>query len=194
MSYADTRQRILRMLPKGAVGAEIGVWQGDYSERLLDIAAPRVLHLIDPWAVRLDPKYDAAWYGKARGADMEATYQSVRARFAREIAAGQVVLHRSLSAEALAQFPDGALDYVYVDGDHAYEAVREDLELSVHKVRTGGAICVDDHRIGKWWADGVVRAVNEVLGRYPQSLQMVFCADSQVVIVKREDVPVPQAV
>lgn len=187
MSYADTRMRILRMLPKGGIGAEIGVWRGDYSERLLDIATPRKLHLIDPWAVRMDPNYDAAWYGKARGVDMEATYQQVCARFAAEIKSGQVAIHRKLSTEAMAEFPDGALDYVYVDGDHAYEAVRQDLELSVHKVRTGGAICVDDHMVGKWWGDGVVRAVNEVLGRYPTSLQMVFCADSQVVIVKRED-------
>ncbi|MEM7210846.1 MAG: class I SAM-dependent methyltransferase, partial [Pseudomonadota bacterium] len=116
MSYAETRQRILRMLPKGAIGAEIGVWQGDYSEKLLDITSPRVLHLIDPWAVRIDPLYDAAWYCKARGADMEATYQGVRARFSREIASGQVVIHRKLSNEAMGDLADSSLDYVYVDG------------------------------------------------------------------------------
>ena len=188
MSYADTRLRIARMLPKNAVGAEIGVWKGDFAARLLELSAPRKLHLIDPWETRADAGYEQAWYGKASGVDMNAVYSEVCARFTNEIASGQVELHRLPFSVAMTSFPDGALDYVYIDGDHAYDAVLGDLELAVRKVRKHGAICVDDHMTGRWWGDGVVRAVNETLGAYPHALQIALCADAQAVIVKRDDI------
>ena len=174
------------MLPKGGIGAEIGVWKGDYSARLLELARPSKLHLIDPWQTREDPSYDTAWYGKARGIDMDEVHTSVCNRFRTEVASGQVEIHRAPSVVAMSQFPDASLDYVYVDGDHAYEGVKPDLEISVRKVRQGGLICIDDHMIGKWWGDGIVRAVNETLGQNASALQLALCADSQVVIVKRE--------
>ena len=188
MSYAETRLHIARMLPKHAVGAEIGVWKGDFSATLLEHAAPRKLHLIDPWQTREDAEYDQAWYGKARGVNMDAVFAEVRKRFATEIASGQIELHRQPSSVAMAAFPDDALDFVYVDGDHSHDAVRSDLELAVRKVRKRGAICIDDHMTGKWWGDGVVRAVNEILGAYPHALQIALCADAQAVIVKRDDI------
>lgn len=185
MSYAETRLRVARMLPKGGTGAEIGVWKGDYSAKLLELAKPETLHLIDPWAVREDPNYDTAWYGKARGIDMDKVHDGVQARFAEQLASGQVKIHRAPSLDAMSAFDDGSLDFVYVDGDHAYEGVKPDLEISVRKVREGGLICVDDHMIGKWWGDGIVRAVNEILGANPRVLQLAFCSDSQVIIAKR---------
>ena len=188
MGYADTRQRVAAILPKGGIGAEIGVWKGDYSTTLLQHTKPRVLHLIDPWETREDPNYDSAWYGKARGIDMDQVHAEVRARFTAQIDSGQIRIHRAPSVEAMATFPDGSLDFVYIDGDHAYEGVKPDLEISVRKVRVGGLICVDDHMIGKWWGDGVVRAVNETLGAFPRALQLVLCSDSQVVIQKRSDI------
>jgi len=184
MSYAQARQAVLRLLPKRAEGAEIGVWQGDFSARILEVAAPRRLHLIDPWQVRTDPLHDAAWYGSKAGVDLEATYQSVLDRFAPQRQSGQVVIHRAPSEDAMGALPDGSLDFTYVDGDHAYPAVRTDLELAFAKTRPGGLICVDDHQRGKWWGDGVVRAVNELLGAHPQNLQLTFMAHAQVVIVR----------
>ena len=185
MPYAETRLRVARMLPKGGVGAEIGVWKGDYSATLLDLARPSKLHLIDPWQTREDPNYDTAWYGKARGINMDEVHAGVCDRFHQQTQAGQVEIHRAASTDAMSRFADGSLDFVYIDGDHAYEGVKPDLEISVQKVRIGGLICVDDHMIGKWWGDEIVRAVNETLGANPQTLQLAFCADTQVVIVKR---------
>jgi len=185
MAYAETRRRVVEMLPKGGIGAEIGVWQGDFSALILAVARPQRLHLIDPWQASDDPVHARAWYGTPRGTDMEAVFRGVRTRFRDQIATGQVALHRAASASAMAALPDAGLDFVYVDGDHAYPSVRADLDLAVAKTRVGGLICVDDHRLGKWWGDGIVRAVNEVLGAHPRGLMVVFAAESQVVIVKR---------
>ena len=64
------RDEILTLIPKGGVGAELGVWQGDFSARILQIAEPSRLHLIDPFESRNESRYADAWYGTPRGADM----------------------------------------------------------------------------------------------------------------------------
>ncbi|MEM9138529.1 MAG: class I SAM-dependent methyltransferase [Pseudomonadota bacterium] len=183
--YARTREHVLGMLPKSAVGAEIGVWKGDFSAQILKIAAPAVLHLIDPWAATDAPDHQSAWYATGSGVDMEAIHDQVLARFEAERRTGQIVIHRASSEAALSALPDASLDFVYVDGDHAYDAVRRDLLLAVAKTKPGGLICVDDHRTDKWWGDGVVRAVNEVLGAHPSDLILRFAANTQVVITRR---------
>ena len=45
-------------------------------------------------------------------------------------------------------------DWIYVDGNHLYEFVRADLELSLRKARRGGFITGDDYQDGGWWAVG----------------------------------------
>jgi hypothetical protein len=158
------RAALLRALPRGSVGMEIGVHVGDYSQQLLDSLAPRELHLVDPWELSTDPAYAQAWYGgaaKGGAAEMDARFAGVTRRFAREIAAGIVTVHRSYSSDALAGFPDGHFDWIYIDGNHTYEFVRQDLLLSERKIKPGGLIAGDDYGNPGWWEDGVTRAVDD---------------------------------
>src|SRR2546427_8949634 len=64
---ADPQGRLFlfRMLPRGSVGAEIGVWKGDFSKLLLRRVRPSELHLIDPWLHVTDASYSGAWYSTA---------------------------------------------------------------------------------------------------------------------------------
>lgn len=153
---------VLEHLPEGGEGAEIGVHLGDFSVRLLAYARPARLHLIDPWTYRSDPEYAVAWYGgQANGqAGMDRRYAYVRNRFSDAERSGRVEFHRMTSAEALNGFSDGQLDWTYIDGDHQFEFVRRDLELSLQKVRKGGIIAGDDYGMAGWWRDGVTRAVD----------------------------------
>src|SRR6056297_621164 len=117
------RKGFLALLPQGATGAEIGVFRGRFSRRILAACAPRRLYLVDPWKNRDDPALARAMYAADGGQDMEAALEQVRGRFAEEIAAGQVVLLRGTAEEGLGPMPPGSLDFVYVDGDHRFEAV-----------------------------------------------------------------------
>lgn len=183
--YARTRQAVLGMLPKGGSGAEIGVWKGHFSAAILKVAEPRLLHLIDPWEQRTEPAYDKALYGAKMPENIDDVHAGVCAQFADQVAAGTVQVHRAYSHDVLPNLVPGSLDFVYIDGDHSFEAVRQDLAMAIEVVRTGGLICLDDHHMGKWWGDGVVRALNETLGAHPQGLILQFCANTQVVVQKR---------
>jgi hypothetical protein len=52
----------LQQLPKGGVGAEIGVYRGEFGPDLLRVTEARELHLIDSWWT-LAETYDDQWYG-----------------------------------------------------------------------------------------------------------------------------------
>ena len=173
------------MLPRASVGAEIGVWRGDFSARILRTVRPAKLHLIDPWAFQGGDAYRDAWYGGKLAPDqaaMDEIYEGVARRFARQIATDVVEVHRSGSAEAAGGFPAAYFDWVYVDGDHLYEAVRSDLELFAPKLKVGGLLAGDDYGLPGWWDDGVTRAVDEfVAGR---GYEIVTLAANQFVLRK----------
>ncbi len=135
------RAKLLRGLPKHAVVAEIGVWEGGFSQKIVEICAPSELHLIDPWQYM--PEFANTGFGRLKNADlMEEKYQSVVALF-RENPAVQV--HRATSRSALSAMSDGSLDWVYVDGNHNEPFISEDLELCLRKVKPNGLICGDDY-------------------------------------------------
>lgn len=64
--------------------------------------------------------------------------------------------------EAAPLFPDGTLDFVYIDADHRYASVRGDISLWLPKVRKGGMIAGHDYAARE---PGVLRAVHELLGK-----------------------------
>jgi hypothetical protein len=183
MSRGENRRReILTMLPHDSVGAEIGVWQGDFSAELIHALNPRRLHLIDPWVMRDDGIHRAAWYGSDNRPDMEAIYAGVMRRFEAEREKGTVVIHRETSKEALQKLPDESLDFIYIDGDHEFSAVREDCFLGYDKVRPGGLLCGDDYALGRWWGDGVVRAFHDLV--HARNVIIRSVRGSQIVVEK----------
>lgn len=134
------RARLLGHIPKGGVAAEIGVWEGAFSEKILALTEPRELHLIDPWLYQ--PEFANTGFGrKKHETRMEEMFREVSAKFQDR---PQVTLHRATSAEALEQFPDGYFDWVYIDGNHNEPFVGNDLSVCRRKVRPGGIIAGDD--------------------------------------------------
>jgi Methyltransferase domain len=156
------RNHLLRKLPKAGAVVEVGVWEGDFSQRLLDRLRPRTLHLVDPW--QFVPEQGSAWYGGARAEsqeDMDRIYERVTARFSREVADGRVVISREPSVEAAKTMASRKFDVVYIDGDHTYDAVRADLRAWAPLVAENGVLAGDDYGDAGWWAGGVKRAVDE---------------------------------
>ncbi len=145
--YEIARWRVLQAMGKGSICAEIGVWKGDFSQRIVNWCRPKELHLIDPWM--FSPQFPKCWYGGAIAqtqADMDEIMLAVAKRFA---ARHEVKLHRGKSAEIADQFPNAYFDWVYIDGNHSYDMVLDDLRIWSRKVRLGGFIGLDDYE----WQD-----------------------------------------
>jgi predicted O-methyltransferase YrrM len=72
--------------------------------------------------------------------------------------------------------PDGEFDFVFIDADHSYEAVKDDIKCWKSKVRRGGWLGGHDYS-RKF--PGVIKAVNEAFTRdvyeWPGSIWGVWC-------------------
>ncbi len=143
-----SREHWLQTLPRESIGAEIGVFRGDFSDAILRLAQPQVLFLIDLW-------------GSAETGD---AYDGVVARFAQEISAGSVRIMRGHSIDVLSRMPDKSLDWAYIDTTHAYELTRDELLQCERLVRDNGIIAGHDYCEGnsvRGLAYGVIQAVHE---------------------------------
>ncbi|MEM9845451.1 MAG: glycosyltransferase family 2 protein [Pseudomonadota bacterium] len=138
----ELRRKMLdEVMPKGARCAEIGVWQGDFSAEILNITHPRELVLIDPWDL-LAAKTDEHTHNQhADALRMRAKYDSIMQTLGR---LPNCIVRKGFSAEVLESYPDGYFDWVYIDGNHTYEFVLNDILVSARKVRSGGLIAGDD--------------------------------------------------
>jgi len=165
----EAKGRLLRVLPRDALGVEIGVHEGDYAARILRAAHPRQLHLVDPWRFFDDARYAEAVYGGQAGSQavMDARFAAVEQRFREEIDSGRVCVHRSTCEEFGAHYCGEALDFAYIDGDHSFEGVSADLRTLVPLLRPGGIVAGDDYGAVGWWDQGVTRAVDAWIADHP---------------------------
>ncbi|GHE02043.1 hypothetical protein U879_17200 [Defluviimonas sp. 20V17] len=136
------RLRLLAQMPRGGRCAEIGVWNGAFSEYILEVTRPRELILIDPWDLLSDRPEGEQTHKKHADEDfMGSMRDRVAAKFADR---PEVKLHQGFSADVLETLDDDCLDWIYIDGNHRYEFVRRDLRAAARKVRLGGVIAGDD--------------------------------------------------
>lgn len=138
----EDRHAMLEFMPKGGVCAEVGVLLGEYTQDIFRKTQPRKLHLIDR-----EPNF----------------LELAKAALPQDQIADRVETHHGNSADIIAEFPDKYFDWIYIDADHTYEAVKIDLELARHKIKDGGLIVVDDYTMMdhlKMERYGVVAAVN----------------------------------
>lgn len=148
-----TRTDLFTYLPPDAIIAELGVFEGDFSEQLLT-CHPRELHLFDLWQGAIDCG-DKDGLNMKHVDDMATVFAKLKRRYAKY---PLVTLHRGDIAQTLREFTDDYFDLVYVDADHDYQTVKTHLEISASKVKPGGLL--GGHDYGAPYL-GVVKAVNE---------------------------------
>lgn len=137
--------------------AEIGVLRGEFSAQILS-QWDGELTVVDAW--RSLPGY--------RDISNVSDEEHERNMAAAEAAiAGRATIVRGLSVEVAGRFPDGHFDLVYLDANHAYEAVLADLKAWDRKAAK--AVAGHDYLDGERseGSFGVRRAVTEFYGREP---------------------------
>jgi hypothetical protein len=135
---------------------EVGTDLGAYFSQFLTIknSIPKRrnygrLFLVDTWDVRHFYKDIEEW-------EMWNRFTTV---LAATLQARDVYAIRGESLPVSRAFPDNSLDFVYIDAQHHFEAVRDDINAWYPKVRHGGIIAGHDHHM-----PGVSLAVKETLG------------------------------
>lgn len=118
------------------VGAEVGVEGGLFSEVLLEANPELKLYSIDRWVADFE-------YRPGDAQDkVDAYYNKTKERLARF---PNSIIVRQDSLETAKQFEDGSLDFVYIDADHTYAAVVNDINEWTKKVRVGGIVAGHDY-------------------------------------------------
>lgn len=147
--------------------AEVGVWKARTSDFILngfpeyeiegckDIIETYIG--IDPYRI-LDADYNCYVTKIGDEAYGHGKYVDACKRMSKN---NQYSLLRCCSNEAAPIIQDGFFDLVYIDGDHRYERVVEDIRIWLPKIRPMGFIGGHDCDRGH---PGVVQAVREIFG------------------------------
>jgi len=119
---------------KFKVGAEVGVAQGNHAVTLCEANPGLKLFCIDIW--ELYPGYDEYTDRIKR------YHEEAKAK----LASYDCVFIKKFSMEALADFADESLDFVFIDGAHDFKSVADDICEWTKKVRIGGIVFGHDYK------------------------------------------------
>lgn len=137
---------------------EVGVWHGRTTKVLAE-ATGGVVFAVDTWeGVPGDSDQQERYYRAARD-----SWSVFLRNLGPEIATGKVVPIKSDSVKAAARLLNDhgpTFDYIFIDADHRYEAVRADIEAYLPLLAPGGLFAGHDYH----WP-GVKRAVDEAFGQ-----------------------------
>jgi hypothetical protein len=123
------------------VFVEVGTWEGDFSYELLKHTNCKQLYCVDPYKHFEDSSYPDGMNSLTQ-AEFDSKYNTVRNRFSEF--GNRVEFLRSNSSDAAKSFEDGSVDFAYIDGNHEYKAVLDDILAWYPKVKNGGYLCGDD--------------------------------------------------
>lgn len=171
------RADILPLLPKGGVFAEIGVALGNYSQSIMEVCKPDLFVAIDIFTIHETKMIWNKTTEEVFGGKTHEEYY--RDRFKGAIESGRMRVMAGDSSKSLAQFENGSIDVAYVDADHTYDFVRNELALLNRKVRQTGWIVLNDYTMGNVTGSGfkrfgVIQATHEFM--IAHNWEMMFLA------------------
>lgn len=132
------------------VGAEIGVAKGDHAKILCDNIPDLKLYCIDVWE-------DYPGYNEYIGR-ITRYYEKAKVL----LSPYNCIFIKKFSMDAVKDFEDGSLDFVYIDGAHDFKNVAMDVCEWTPKVRTGGIVYGHDFKR----SNRHVNAVKDVIPAY----------------------------
>jgi len=141
---------LIKQYADSGIGAEIGVCRGETSRHILEATQIKMLYMVDQYVRNYDPNQ---WLYSTKG-NPDKDYKKVKMFFEQNFPDRHTLLRNS-SLEASGSL-NMELDFIFIDANHTYKYVKQDLELWVPKVKSGGLIMGHD-----WWRKfpGVITAV-----------------------------------
>lgn len=121
------------------LGAEIGVDSGVFSEILCKTNSSLHLFSIDPWST--NAYEDSFNSSPAMEPHFEKHYRSAVHRLSKH----NCTVVRKQSLEAVHDFKDNSLDFVYIDSNHSFINIASDIYRWEKKVKVGGIVSGHDY-------------------------------------------------
>ena len=140
-------------------GVEIGTYKGNFAKRFA--VAGLEIHTVDPWMAYPEYGHPRVHFQKRQ----DAIYEHAKEKLASYPNAHII---RKTSMEAVKDFEDESIDYVYIDVHHGFKCVTEDIYEWSKKVRKGGIISGHDYALRR----------SESLPGKPLSMQVKLVIDS----------------
>lgn len=166
------------------VGVEVGVARGRYSKVLLENNPGLKLYGVDPWEAH-------EGYADFEDQNQLSDYHQT----AREtLAPYNFVEIQKYSMDAVNDFEDGSLDFVYIDANHVFPYIMDDICAWTPKVRPGGVVSGHDYRLEVWrphkkkaWVSHVPYAVTAYTQAYHIEPWFLFGTKAKVEGQVRDD-------
>lgn len=121
-------------------GAEIGTDQGEYAQVLLETIPHLSLFCIDPWMAKAYEPNQQPESGEKQDF-FDKRYEETKER----LKPYSALILRKTSMEAVKDFGDESLDFVYIDGNHDFLNVAQDMHYWLKKVKKGGILAGHDY-------------------------------------------------
>mgnify|MGYP000231294175 CR=1 FL=1 len=131
-------------------GVEIGTREGKFAEVLLNTIPDLQLTCVDPWSTH---DYRSRLIGQEQQDIYYQTCVKNLSKFGE-----RVKIMKTFSMNAVQEFKDNSLDFVYIDGSHEFDDVMRDIIEWAKKVRPDGI--VSGHDYYRFKRAGVVQAVD----------------------------------
>ena len=132
------------------VGAEIGVERAVFSQEIAKNCTK--LYCVDPWK-----KY-SGYRDHVTQKDLDTFFEESKEK----MKSYNCEFIRKFSMDAVKDFADESLDFVYIDANHEYENVRDDIIEWSKKVKKGGVVSGHDFVFRKSLNYGTIKAVKEL--------------------------------
>lgn len=157
-NFPKLYSRMVRLFPSGSTFVEIGSWKGKSSAYMaVEIANSNKdikFYCVDTWQGSQEHK----------DFDLSGLYETFICNM-KPLEEYYFPLKIS-SVEASKKFKDNSLDFVFIDGSHEYEDVKQDILTWLPKVKDGGILAGHDFYLESHdYFPGVRKAVKETLGK-----------------------------
>jgi len=141
INYRNYLPHLLIFLKLDGIGVEIGVEKGEFSELILLQSNLELLYSVDPWKHFPDKMYkDPANLSQEQHEENLRQTEERLGKFG-----DRSRIFRMESIEAVNLFCDGELDFVYIDANHLYPFIKNDIEIWFPKVMDGGILAGHDY-------------------------------------------------
>lgn len=126
-------------------GVEIGVQRGLYSEVLCIEAPSMMVYGVDPWVTFKTCDADDSMRKTESHAPQELCEQFYEETKKRMSPYENYQILREYSIDAVKRFDDESIDFVYIDGNHQYDFVMNDIREWTKKLKKGGIMSGHDY-------------------------------------------------